>query len=106
MSGPGKDSFAPEVSPVDVNQFGFGGVLHEDMTRDAEVVAVKLPPQVTRELPTRASRNHDVAMQLLKALKDAKQHLDWIGWGDSYERSCLNGLEKEVDEAIEAGEKL
>lgn len=66
MSGPGKDSYVPEGSPVDVNQFGFGGVVHDDMTG---AIAFKLPTQVTVEPPTRASQNHDVAMQSQKSLR-------------------------------------
>lgn len=47
--------------------------------------------------------------KLLKALRTARNHLDWIGWGDSYERgvsmesgnmdliqNCDEGIEGEV----------
>lgn len=44
--------------------------------------------------------------QLYKALKAAAEHLNYCGYGDSWERSVAEaaGLEKEIDEALEAYE--
>lgn len=39
--------------------------------------------------------------ELFEILKELNEHLDWIGWGDSYERSCVGDLPKRVDEIIE-----
>jgi hypothetical protein len=44
--------------------------------------------------------------KLLSALKSAQAHLEWIGWGDSYERSCAreSRLEEQINEAIAKAE--
>lgn len=43
---------------------------------------------------------------LLKALKAAAAHLDWAGYGDSYERKCANDakLPEHIQSAIEQTE--
>lgn len=40
--------------------------------------------------------------KLHKALELAQAHLDWIGWGDKYERECArdSGLETLIEEAL------
>lgn len=45
--------------------------------------------------------------KLLAALKSAQAHLDWIGWGDSYERSCAREakLPDQINDAILIGEQ-
>jgi len=49
---------------------------------------------------------HIVNTQLLKALEMAKEHLEYCGYGDSWERECaLTGedpLDKKIDAAIAA----
>lgn len=46
--------------------------------------------------------------QLADALEKANDHLDWIGWGDSYERECATnaGIQTEVEAALEAAKKV
>lgn len=36
-------------------------------------------------------------LALYRALKEAQAHLDYIGWGDSYEREGTEKLRKEID---------
>lgn len=45
---------------------------------------------------------------LLEALKEAREHLDWCGWGDSYERECAraDGLPEKIDAAIAQAEAI
>lgn len=40
--------------------------------------------------------------ELVKALEAAEEHLDWCGYGDSYERQCAKeaGLPKRIEEAL------
>lgn len=33
---------------------------------------------------------------LVKTIEDLEEHLDWIGWGDSYERSCAKELQEKL----------
>lgn len=42
--------------------------------------------------------------QLAEALQAAKQHLDYVGYGDSWERECAEAskLEEKIDNALEA----
>lgn len=50
--------------------------------------------------------NHDaVIKQLVDALEAAEAHLDWIGWGDSYERECAREAKvpEQITKALEAG---
>lgn len=44
--------------------------------------------------------------QLYEALKAAKEHLDYCGYGDSWERECARAqkLEEKIDEALAAAE--
>lgn len=48
-------------------------------------------------------------MKTKKALYDtlvkAKEHLEYCGYGDAWERECSGDLEKEIDNAIELYEK-
>jgi hypothetical protein len=41
--------------------------------------------------------------KLVAALEAARDHLDWIGWGDSWERECAQEarLEERIEEALE-----
>lgn len=41
---------------------------------------------------------------LYETLVKAKEHLEYCGYGDSWERECADGLDKEIDAAIEAYE--
>lgn len=45
--------------------------------------------------------------QLFQALVKAQRHLDYCGYGDSWERECAkaSGIEKQIDTAIKAGEE-
>jgi len=50
---------------------------------------------------------HKAGPELLEALQEASDHLDYIGYGDSYERECAesSGLESKISNAIDnAGE--
>lgn len=46
--------------------------------------------------------NPEIIKQLKFALTLAKQHLDWTGYGDKYERECAReaGLEAVIDKAL------
>ena len=46
------------------------------------------------------------APELLKALHKAREHLEFCGYGDRYERDCAygEGLPKLIDEAIDKAE--
>lgn len=48
--------------------------------------------------------------ELVEVLSEARTHLDWIGWGDSYERECAveSGLPAKIDDLIakHKGEQL
>lgn len=48
----------------------------------------------------------DLEKTLLEALKKAEAHLDYIGYGDSWERGCAEEahLEETIKEAIRQGE--
>lgn len=48
----------------------------------------------------------EVVRKLRDALASAEQHLDWIGWGDSYERSCIGDLPDRVEQALAAANQL
>lgn len=45
-----------------------------------------------------------ITKQLLDALEAAKEHLEYCGYGDKWERECAkeSGLEKQIDDAIAA----
>lgn len=49
----------------------------------------------------------EVIEQLLSALEAAKDHLEWCGYGDSYERDCAReaGLPGKIDSAIDNAKK-
>lgn len=38
-----------------------------------------------------------------RLLKGAYEHLNYCGWGDSWERECSKGLQKELDEYFYEG---
>lgn len=44
----------------------------------------------------------EIIAGLLDALVAAKEHLDWAGWGDSYERECARDakLPERINDAI------
>src|SRR5262249_21154797 len=61
----------------------------------------------TRSIPMTRRREPSLTpleRQLLKALKAAKDHLDYCGYGDNWERQCAQAakLEQTIDAAIEA----
>lgn len=43
--------------------------------------------------------------QLATALKNASDHLDYCGYGDSWERECAAELPKEIERALTAAKK-
>lgn len=45
--------------------------------------------------------------QTREALNDAKEHLDYCGWGDTWERECAKeqGLQPKIDAALDAAEE-
>lgn len=45
---------------------------------------------------------------LLAVLEDAEGHLEYCGYGDSWERECAydQGLPKKIQEAIETADKI
>lgn len=45
--------------------------------------------------------------KLYKALKAASEHLDYIGYGDKWERECAkaSGVEKKIEQALTTFEK-
>ena len=52
--------------------------------------------------------NKHAAIDLLIALKAAKEHLDYCGYGDSWERECAeeSKLEEMIDTAIAKAEMI
>ncbi len=46
--------------------------------------------------------------KLVAALQAAYNHLDWTGYGDSYERECAREgkLEQEIEGALKSGNAL
>ncbi len=44
---------------------------------------------------------HTLVKKLGDALKDASEHLDYCGYGDSYERSCATDRPQPLDVQIE-----
>jgi glutamine synthetase type III len=46
--------------------------------------------------------------QLLEALREAQEHLEYCGYGDKWERECAKeaGLEKKIKAAIDAADAL
>jgi hypothetical protein len=50
----------------------------------------------------------EIMQLLLNALKAARDHLEYCGYGDSWERECAqaSGLENQIKKAVEAGEKF
>lgn len=51
----------------------------------------------------RQAEHENLIRELVSALVGAAEHLDWIGWGDRYERDCAAeaGLQNRVGSAIE-----
>lgn len=39
--------------------------------------------------------------QLLALLEELQGHLEYIGWGDSWERECAGDLQSRLDKTIE-----
>lgn len=55
------------------------------------------------------NRNLRAALKLAgDALSLAGDHLDWIGWGDAYERQCAkeSGLKDKVEAAIRGAKEV
>lgn len=63
----------------------------------AEKKALKAPAPLAKEPLTPREQ------ALYHALQEAKEHLEYIGWGDSWERSCAREakLPELVDAALE-----
>ena len=51
--------------------------------------------------------NLESAPYLLEALKEAQEHLEYCGYGDSWERECAyaSGLPEMIDKAIAKAEE-
>jgi len=55
------------------------------------------------------NRNLRAALKLTRdALSLAEDHLDWIGWGDTYERQCAkeSGLGNKIQAAIRGAKEV
>jgi hypothetical protein len=61
----------------------------------------------TKRLQDENARLRAALTQTREALSDARDHLDYCGWGDSWERECAKaqGLEPKVDAALDAAEQ-
>lgn len=59
-----------------------------------------LPKKDAEELIKRYS----LAPKLYKALKAARDHLDYCGYGDKWERECAGNLEEQIEEALKSYE--
>src|SRR5688572_29421221 len=57
-------------------------------------------PPVTLQDAEKNAKLWAASRDLLEALIAANEHLDLIGWGDSYERECNSKLEEEIISAI------
>ena len=44
--------------------------------------------------------NEEIIGKLHKALQAASEHLNYCGYGDSWERECAEGLEDQIDAAL------
>ena len=51
----------------------------------------------------RQAAHENLLRELAKALLKAHEHLEWIGWGDSYERRCAYdcGIVDQIDGALD-----
>lgn len=54
----------------------------------------------------RPGRRRSTIRQLVEALQAAKKHLEYTGYGDSWERSCAKELPKKIDDALEAAKNF
>lgn len=61
----------------------------------------------TKTLRAENKRLRAVLKQTREALSDAKDHLDYCGWGDKWERECAKEqkLEPKIDAALGAAEQ-
>ena len=46
-----------------------------------------------------------IAKKLLKILKEASEHLDYCGYGDSWERDCAGSLSEKIASTIQQAEE-
>jgi chromosome segregation ATPase len=76
--------------------------LEEKVTAEREQRVTKL-----KEATAEIGSLREALKQTREALNDAKEHLDYCGWGDSWERECAKaqGLEPKVDAALDAAEQ-
>ncbi len=51
-------------------------------------------------------KNINVLKKIVETLSDAEHHLDYCGYGDSWERECAGNLSSEIAESLEAGVQL
>ena len=51
---------------------------------------------------------YDVIEELISALKAASEHLDYCGYGDSWERECAQSskLPQQIESALTAGKEF
>lgn len=47
------------------------------------------------------SETRDIIEELREALEAAEGHLDFCGYGDSYERSCAGDVPNKIEKALE-----
>lgn len=52
--------------------------------------------------PSMAKVYYKRMKKLAELLTEAKGHLDWIGWGDSYERECSGDLDVQIERVLES----
>ena len=51
--------------------------------------------------------SEEIIQELVDVLTDAKEHLDYCGYGDSWERECAKAskLEEKIDAALKGGKE-
>jgi hypothetical protein len=65
------------------------------MTKQPEALRIadaleKLDMVFSNEISAELRRLHEVNVELLEALEAASEHLDYVGYGDSWERECAH----------------
>lgn len=71
---------------------------------DQAHLARRQPRQRPEPSPSRSGALSPTEEALANALQEAKNHLDFIGWGDGYERECAT--DEKLPEVIDSALKL